>query len=107
MKNNRTLKLLTLSVFIFLLTSFVAFKSGTFDRFLTTESSSSPILNQAQISKFGEMVVDTPPAKKADTMRINPRILPTSKSGILFDQEINFQVEDSLKKDNGQVTPKK
>lgn len=107
MKKSKTIKTLTLLSFTILLTSFIAFKEGTFDKYFNHKSDSPQTLNREQAINSGVMPVDTPTVKKVDTIKVNPAMLSTSKSLILLDQKIKFRIKDSLKKDSTKLTPKK
>ncbi len=106
MKNNKTIKTLTLVSFVILLTSFIAFKSGTFDKYLKGENDKSISVNSVAYKTEGAPV-DTPPIKTFDTVRVNPTMLSTSKSMIVYDQKMEFPKKDSLKKDSTKSAPKK
>ena len=107
MKKSKTVKTLTLFSFIILLTSFIAFKAGTFDKYFKHESERPQTLNSEQAINSGVIPVDTPTVKKVDTIKVNPTMMSTSKSLILLDQKIKFPIKDSLKNDSTKRTPKK
>jgi hypothetical protein len=96
MKKSKTVKALTLVCFGILLTSFIVFKSGTFDKYLNTDSKVLPRENK-QISNLENIPKDTPTIKAVDTVKVNPTMFSTSKSLILIDQKIKFPIQDSLK----------
>ena len=100
-------KTLTLLSFTILLTSFIAFKAGTFDKYLNLESDSQQTLSSELTVDSGIMTVDSPTVKKVDTVKINPAMFPTSKSLIILDQKIKFPINDSLKNDSTKLTPEK
>ena len=106
MKKSKTLKSLTLFSFVILLTGFITFKTGTFDKYLKTDSEVE-IRENKRLGNSESMQVDTPSVKTVDTTRFNPTMLSTSKSGIVIDQKIKFSIEDALKHDSTKLTPKK
>ena len=99
MKTSKILKALTLVGFVVLLTSFIVFKTGSFDKYLNS--------GNEQLNNLQSMPLDTPSAKKTDTTRLNPAMMSTSKSGIILDQKIKFPVKDTLKKKLAKQTPEK
>lgn len=107
MQKSRIVKTLTLFSFIFLLTSFIAFKEGAFDNYFNQKNRSSRTLNSEKPNEIGVMPIDTPPAEKVDTVKVNPTMLSTSKSMILLDQKIEYPIKDSLTIDSNNLTPKK
>lgn len=85
---NNFIKPLTLLSFGILLTGFVFFKSGNFEK---PDLYPSATLN---------LISDTPRAKKPDSNLIfNPEMISTSKSGIVLDQKIMFKPNDSVTKE--------
>jgi len=96
MKESKILKTLTLVCFGFLLTSLVAFKSGAFDKYFTSNNEDLDIEN-AGVSNAESFSIDTPKIKAVDTVRVSPTMLPTSKSIIIIDQKLQFPPQDSLK----------
>ena len=92
MKAFKPLQILTLLVFFILLSGFVAYRSGAFETLLKRFSPNpNSYLN-------GEIPTDTP-TTLIDSQRINPTLLPTSKSGLIFkerDNQIDPKIEDSI-----------
>ncbi len=107
MRINKTLKLLTLFGFCVFLSAFVAFKAGIFDKYLGTESRTTPMPRNEQAINVEAIYGDTLPVKKADSIKVNPTMLSTSKSLIVVDQKIEFPIKDTLKGDSLKLTPKK
>lgn len=103
MKQFKPLQILTLSIFILLLSGFVAYRAGAFD---ATKKINSLDLNSQLLEHplKNPIYTDTPTITK-DTVRINPNLLPSSKSLLIYDkytiqkhqlkQEIN--IDDSLR----------
>lgn len=106
MEQSRPLKILTIAGFIILLASFIAFKTGTFDRYLNLANSSGDY-NAQQLHEAESMLVDSPPVNVVDSVRYNPAMMPTSKSVIVIDQTLEFPVRDTVKSDSNKVRPPK
>ena len=103
MKQFKPLQILTLSIFILLLSGFVAYKSGVFDRSANSEFEVKNVV-QTNITQNIPVNIDTP-TKLIDTPKINPRLLSSSKSMIIVDKNIipyslieKIRIEDSISK---------
>lgn len=107
MKKSKTIKILTLFSFIILLSGFIAYKSGTFDKYFNNENDGPQTLNSEQVINSELVPVDTSTVKQMDTIKVNPTMMSTSKSLILVDQKIKFPIHDSLIYERINRTPKK
>ncbi len=135
MQNSTPFKILTLALFISLMASFVAFRSGCFS---TEKSKTNKEINTSDSSDVenNKMKVDSPPKKermmpgskmmilpelenKEEKPKLDKVIIPSSKSGRVFsDDELEIKpvenlINDTLKVDstgnvnNGSGTAKK
>ncbi len=103
MKTFKPLQVITLFLFVILLSGFVAYRSGAFDSLV---KNAAPSLNS---NINAEIPLDTP-ATLTDSIQTNPVLLPTSKSGAIFidrkntnnhnnnTNQYNPTTENSLKK---------
>jgi hypothetical protein len=103
MKQFKPLQILTLSIFILLLSGFVAYKSGVFDRSANSQVEIKNVV-QTNITQTIPVNIDTP-TKLIDTPKINPRLLSSSKSMIIVDKSLikyslleQIKIEDSISK---------
>jgi hypothetical protein len=105
MEKSNTIKALTILSFVTLMTSFVAYKSGVFSN--KDSENEEPVFYNGMIGQNESTPIDTPETTLQDTTRLNPAMLPTSKSAVFIDQKIKFQVTDTAKKDTSKHSPKK
>lgn len=103
MKTLIPLRVITLFIFVILLSGFVAYRSGAFDTLLNNPA---PSLNS---NINAEIPLDTP-TTLTDSQPTNPVLLPTSKSGAIFierdktknqnnnESHLDPTTQDSLKK---------
>lgn len=107
MRKSKPLKFVTILSFVILVAGFVGFRAGVFEHYLPQNGDdSNPYLNE-QLANTQGLPVDSPPLKKADSIRISPEMLGTSKSAIMIDQHMRFPATDSLKSDSVAPTRKK
>ncbi len=109
MKAKKLLQVFTLLLFVFFLSSFIAYKTGKLNGYFTgNDNISSQIIRAELQSAANPSVVDSPihnssKAPKADTVKISPAMLSTSKSMVLIDQkvpvtqDVKFTVKDTPK----------
>ncbi len=83
MRSFKPVQIFTLLFFILLMSGFVAFKAGVFDR----TGINSANMNEKELFDPIKMrfPIDTP-TTKVDTPKINPNLLPSSKSLIIYDK---------------------
>jgi hypothetical protein len=93
MKFKKLFQGLTLTVFLLLLTSFIAYKTGKLDKYLISGDNSK----EQQIASQN-LPIDSPKVKKRDTVRQNPAMMSTSKSMVIIDQKVKFEVDTTKKK---------
>jgi hypothetical protein len=91
-----------------LVTGFIAFKAGTFDKYLypetnRPESDSTLILQRSPVQKELDSLSRTTALDSVE----NPTMLSTSKSLILIDQKVKFPLKDSVKRDSVKSSTKK
>ena len=103
MKQFKPLQILTITIFILLLSGFVAYKGGVFDR---STNSAIEVNNVFQTNQTltNPIKIDTPPSIK-DTPKINTNLLSSSKSMVISDKIIipysllqQIKIEDSISK---------
>ncbi len=87
-------KITTLSAFILLLTGFVAYRSGAFDKLLTGKKTSSRPVMESNIAIAYQL--DTIP--KIDSVPSLPRIMSSSKSMVMTDNYEYIIKDGKLKK---------
>jgi hypothetical protein len=93
MQNSKLFKIITLCCFAVFISSFVAYRSGAFNKHDKNDTMANKTYNSG-----GELAVDSPPVKKV--------IMPGSKSGWIIEQEEISQVKkDSIKKPQNTGTP--
>jgi hypothetical protein len=93
MNFKKLLQVLTLTLFLLLLTSAIAYKTGKLDKYLTQGDNSK----EQQLASQS-LPVDSPKVKKPDTVLQNPAMMSTSKSMIMIDQKVKFEVDTTKKK---------
>jgi hypothetical protein len=87
MKSSKALKVTTLVVFIFLMSSFIAYKTGMINL---------PLGNDTNLSQ--QSPVDSTKKKaKVDSVILSPAMMSTSKSAVMIDQRTQFKAKDTAK----------
>jgi hypothetical protein len=102
MKAKKLLQVFTLLLFVFFLSSFIAYKTGKLNGYFTPNDNISSQTIRAELQKTpNQPVVDSPthsPAVKKDTsVRYSPAMMSTSKSAVVIDQKMQFDVKDTPK----------
>ena len=92
MNFKKLLQVLTLTLFLLLLTSSIAYKTGKLDKYLISGNNS----REQQMSSQN-LPVDSSKVKKRDTVLQNPAMMSTSKSMIMIDQKVKFEVDTNKK----------
>ncbi len=91
MKKNKIIRVGAILMFSFLIVSFVLYKSNN----------ETDINSSAELSKNAPMnQIDSPPVKKADSQRLSPAMISTSKSMIISEPKLKFE-PDSVQKEGG------
>lgn len=90
MKSSKLIKAATLLSFAFLIISFVAYRSGVFDKFLTKNKNSSALSYEPQTSA-GVTPIDSPIVETHDSTKVSPTMMSTSKSMILIDDKFSIK----------------
>ena len=95
MKNNLTLKILTLSFFIAMMIGYVEYKSGIIDSGIQFEFNSALENNIDNYDSDAKFEFRNTTNLKSHS-KLNPVMLSTSKSAILIDQRIVLPINNSL-----------
>jgi hypothetical protein len=90
MKNSKSIRIITLSGFIILLSGFVCFRAGVFDSPGTVPDA------LVQAAEMNTIALDTPEVKTEDSVT-EMHIMPSSKSGVMFKEPIRITAPDSTK----------
>jgi len=86
---------MTLLVFLFFITAFVLYRAGTFDKYLSSESSVQTSPNGGNVSTGG---IDTLPKTTKDSSHSQRLMLSSSKSLVLIDRKLSLSDSISLKR---------
>jgi hypothetical protein len=92
MTTTKTKKIVTLLSFVILISSFIAYKSGAFDKEEQTENLS---LNSGLEINEKLMPVDTP---GVDSIKVSPNMISSSKSMMMIDRKVIIPKDTSKRK---------